>query len=142
MQRRTIGGIWLFGLALALGLYVVGPDRFVQAGLDLAAQAQAALAGLVVLVTVDAFDLVRSLAIALFVVFLVLGILAAQRGLRARGALAVVSLLFLACIHGGDGASGNGWLGAFVLAAVGAAVMTRRLVAAPAAHDPWVARRL
>jgi hypothetical protein len=148
MRPQTIGAIWLFGLVLAAALYAVGPDRFVQAGLDLADHAQAAMADLAAALTVGAFELMRALAIALFVVFLVLGVLAAQRGIRSRRALVLVSVLFLACVFdrsGAYGAAGGHWLGAFALAAVGAAVMTRRLIhPAPRdlPRDPWASRPL
>src|SRR4051794_33030834 len=41
--------------------------------------------------TIQAFTLIRALAIGLFAVFLALGVMAARRGVRARAALVVVT---------------------------------------------------
>ena len=131
MRRNTIGVTWLCGLALAAGLYATGPDRFLSTVLDIGQHLQDGFAALVAILGAQAFDMVRSLAIALFVVFLVLGLLAAQRGLRARSALLVVSGVFLALVwrpQGSYSAPSSHWMGAFVLAGAGAAVMTRRLM--------------
>jgi len=133
VQRNTIGLVWLIGALLALGAYVIGPDRFLHVSfavlLDLQATFLAFLAG----ITIKAFELIRALAIGLFVVFLVLGLIAAQRGLRARAALVTITVLYLALLYPaiyGDYVTGGHWMGAFVLAGVGAVVMTRRLVSA------------
>jgi hypothetical protein len=73
----------------------------------------------------------RALAIALFVVFMALGIVAAQRGIKARGALALVSILFAILLAGpgsGTPIRPSRWTEAFVLSAVAAVVMTQRLL--------------
>ena len=148
MQRNTIGLVWLAGTLLALGVYVIGPDRFLQVSFGLLDDLQAAMQAIMAAFTVKAFELIRALAIGLFVVFLGLGIIAASRGLRARAALVVVGILYLVllspAVDGGYVASSR-WLGAFLLAAVGSLVMTRRLLgsaALPAPNgDPWAARR-
>ena len=76
-------------------------------------------------------DVVRALAIGLFATFLVLGVAVARRGGRARGALILVTVLFLLLAGGGldiDESGGAGrWTAAMLLAGVGAAVMTGRL---------------
>ncbi len=133
MQRNTIAVVWLVGALLALGAYLIGPDRFLHVSfavlLDMQATFQTFLAG----ITVKAFELIRALAIGLFVVFLVLGLIAAQRGLRARAALVSLTVLYLALLYPaiyGQYVSGGHWTGAFLLAGVGAVVMTRRLISA------------
>ena len=150
MQRNTIGAVWLVGALLALGAYLIGPDRFLHGAFgvlfdlqamfeNLHAALQTVLAGL----TVEAFELIRALAIGLFVVFLALGVIAARRGLRARAALVILTALYLLLLYPAlDGyyVSSAHWMGAFLLAAVGALVMTRRLTAS-AASTPASLRR-
>lgn len=140
MQRNTVGLIWIFGVLLAAALYATGPDRFVQAALAAWDGTARLIADLVAALSVNAFELVRSLAIALFAVFLALCLVAARRGRRVRAALVTVSVVFLLCVGapGGEGlgAPGVNWLAALVLVGVGAAVMTRRL-AEPAAPPGW-----
>ena len=139
MRRNTITVTWVCGLALAAGLYATGPDRFLEMVLDVTARLQDGFVALVALLGAQAFDVVRSLAIALFVVFLVLGLLAAGRGLKARSALVAVSAVFLALVwrpHSNFAAPGSHWLGALLLAATGAGVMTRRLLSYGIVIDP------
>jgi hypothetical protein len=131
VRRNTIGLVWLVGILLTVGLYVTGPDRFLHAGFDLLLHTQFALQAVLAGFTIQAFELVRALAIGLFAVFLGLGILALRRGLRARAALIVVTALFLALLYPAvDGyyLSASRWSGAFLLAGVGALAMTRRLL--------------
>jgi hypothetical protein len=131
MRDRTVTVVWVVGLILAALIYLVGPDRFLEnafADADrLAEAAQIALlqAGARV------YDVVRALAIACFAIFFALSVIAAGRGLPARGLLLIVSLLFLVLVwHEGPEATGH-WLLAFLLAAAGAASMTRRLSGGP-----------
>jgi hypothetical protein len=118
-------------LALAAGLYFTGPERFLASvlhGLDeFAARLQDAL----YLFGSKTFEVVRAAAIALFIVFFALGIVAASRGIRARGALVLVTLLFLIILDGpgsGDPIHPTRWLEAFFLAGAGAIIMTQRLI--------------
>jgi hypothetical protein len=131
MRDRTVTVVWVVGLVLAALVYLIGPDRFLEdafADADrLAEAAQLALlqAGARV------YDVVRALAIACFAIFFALSVIAAGRGQPARGLLLIVSLLFLVLVwHEGPEATGH-WLLAFLLAAVGAASMTRRLSGGP-----------
>lgn len=130
MQRRDpIWLAWVVGLGLAALVYLVGPDRFVFRLVDtmhvLAWRISEAVADLSVL----ALDLVRALAIGLFATFAVLAVAVARRGGRGRGALLVVTLLFVILAGGGiDGAAPNTrWTAALLLSGVGALVMTGRL---------------
>ena len=129
-QRRTIALIWIAGLLLALAAYTVGPDDFVRAAFllfdRLAENVQIALHDL----GARTYDVLRALALGLFAIFFVLSVLAAQRGLPARGTLLIVTLLFLLLVwHEGPEATGH-WTLAFLLAAAGAASVTRRLAEA------------
>ncbi len=130
MQRRDpIWLAWAVGLGLAALVYLVGPDRFVFRLVDtlhvLAWRISEAVDDLSVL----ALDMVRALAIGLFATFAVLAVAVARRGGRGRGALLVVTLLFVILAGGGvDGAAPNTrWTAALLLSGVGALVMTGRL---------------
>ena len=67
-----------------------------------------------------AFDAVRAAAIALYVVFVVLAILARRGGHRSGGALFIVSALFLLLVGTHWYQPGTKWFSAAVLAGVGA----------------------
>ena len=138
MRNHTIGLVWLGGLVLALALYLSGPDQFIAAVLDATDAVEFAIQRWVGELRGQVYNLVRSLAIALLTVFIVLALAAARRGLRARVALVVVAALFAALVWrpepGMSPAPPGNWLGALALVAVGAIVMTRRLVAPPGNH--------
>jgi len=130
MRRRDpIVLAWVAGFSLAALVYVVGPDRFVFRIVDglhvLAWRLSEAIDDLSLL----ALDLVRALAIGLFATFVVLAVAVARRGGRGRGALLLVTLLFVVLAGGGiDGAAPNArWTAALLLSGLGAAVMTGRL---------------
>ena len=134
-MRRSLGGtiglVWVGGAVLALIVYSVGPGRFVERVLAGLYGFRRAIDRFAETLALQGFDAIRALAFALFAVFLALCLIAMRRGLRARGALVVVSALFAILLYGplvdGSPAAPDRWLAAFVLAAVGAAVMTRRL---------------
>jgi len=135
MRRNTIALTWAGGLVLAGCVYLTGPDRFLAVTTDFLAHFEDNLLALLSRLGAQAFDVVRSLAIALFVIFVVLAVLALRRGLRARAALIVVTSVFLALVWRPNSAYGppsGHWVGALVLAAFGALVMTRRLLASQA----------
>lgn len=130
-QLSPIWLAWAAGLGLAAVVYVVGPDRFMFRVMDtlhvLAWRISEAVADLPAL----SLDIVRAAAIGLFATFIALGIAVARRGGRARGALILVSVLFMLLAGGGldedQSAGGGRWTAAMLLAGVGAAVMTGRL---------------
>ncbi len=131
MPQRTIVIVWIAGLLLALAAYEVGPDDFVTSAFALFDTAAAALQRLLRDLGMRAYDVLRALALGLFVIFFVLSLLAVQRGLPARWPLFAVTLLFLILVwHEGPEASGH-WTLAFLLAATGAASVTRRLSSSP-----------
>jgi hypothetical protein len=131
MEGRTIVFIWAVGLLLAAGLYLTGPELFLIRLLNAWNEIGAQLQDVIYLLGNKTFEAMRALAIALFVVFFALGVVAANRGIKARGALVLVSLLFLILLAGpgsGDPIRPSRWTEAFVLAAVGAVIMTQRLI--------------
>ena len=142
MDRRTIAAIWLGGAVLMVALYVVGPSHFIQACETLFTQFWSFVGDLIEALMQRAFDAVRAAAIALYVVFVVLALLAGHRGIRSGGALFVVTVLFLLLVGTQWYEPATKWFSAAMLAGVGAAVMTGRLMRAPPPmrrdpHDPW-----
>ncbi len=130
MRRRDpIWLAWAVGLALAALVYAVGPDRFVFRVVDSLHVLVWRLSEAVADLSVLALDLVRALAIGLFATFVVLAVAVARRGGRGRGALLLVSLVFLILAGGGvEGAAPNTrWTAALLVSGVGALVMTGRL---------------
>jgi hypothetical protein len=137
VQHRTIIIVWGAGMLLALAAYTIGPDHFVASTFalfdGLAAVVQSTLRDL----GMRAYDVVRALALGLFAIFFILSLIAAGRGLPARGTLFIVTLLFLILVwHEGPEATGH-WTLAFVLAASGAASVTRRLASSPPVIPQW-----
>ncbi len=133
MHGKTIALIWVTGLALALALYAIGPDRFVSRLFYGVEELSARLQDAIFLLGTQAFEAMRAMAIAFYVVFVALATVASRRGVRARAALLLVSALFLLLLLGpgsGTPTYPDRWMEAFVLAAVGAGVMTQRLIAA------------
>ena len=131
MRPHNIALIWVGGLLLAAALYVTGPERFVASLVDGLDELGARIQDAFYLIGAQAFEAMRAMAIAVFGVFLALTFVASRRGLRARGALVLVTLLFVVLLAGpgsGTPIRPDRWLEAFVLAAVGAGVMTVRLV--------------
>ena len=140
MQRRDpVMLAWVLGLALAAAVYLVGPNRFLFRVLDTLHMIAWRLGEFVADLSILAVVLVRALAIGLYATFVVLAVAVARRGGRARGALVVVSLVFLALVnHGidpfGGPAGGNArWTAALILSGSSAAVMTGRLRPGPPA---------
>lgn len=131
MRRNSVAMVWLFGILATVAVYEIGPDRFVGQLVYALNHFGETLDALAEQLIYGAFDLMRALALGLFGVFVVLCVVANRRGIRSLRTLVVVGALFLALIGAfgvGDGVSiSRHWLGAFVLAGVGAAVMTRRL---------------
>ena len=78
-----------------------------------------------------AYDLLRACAIAVFVVFWVLGIMAVRAGARGRLALLVVTLMFWLLVgspgHWDLRVPAGDWLAALLVAVVAAATMSGRL---------------
>lgn len=138
MRRETILMIWIGGLVLAVALYLIGPDRFFDAVLNLGDTIDAAFRNLVAMLGAQTYSVVRALAIALYVVFAVLALLASQRGHRGLGALLVVSAVYVILVwrpYDTFPAPISRWIAALVLVVVGAVVMTQRLTVPPFVRD-------
>jgi hypothetical protein len=134
VRRESILVIWIGGFVLAVALYLIGPDRFFDACLDLIDTIDAAVRNLVAMLGAQTYGAVRALAIAIYVVFAVLAFLASQRGHRGVGALVVVSAVLLALVwrpYDAYPAPISRWIAALALVVVGAVVMTQRLSAPP-----------
>ena len=128
MQRGTLAVIWAFGALLAVALYAAGPDHFIAATTEWLHEASAALDDTLRLMSAASYEVLRSAALALLAVFVLLAIVATQRGLRARRALVAVSGGFLLLVATGHPGAAPRWLAALLLAGCGALVMTRRLL--------------
>ncbi|MDR3531345.1 MAG: hypothetical protein P4L90_12435 [Rhodopila sp.] len=134
MRRESILMIWIGGFVLAVALYLIGPDRFFDACLDLIDGIDAAVHNIVAALGAQAYGVIRAFAIAIYAVFAVLAFLAAQRGHRGSGALVVVTTVFLILVwrpYALYPAPIGRWIAALILAVVGAVVMTQRLTASP-----------
>ena len=122
---------WGLGLALAALVFVVGPDHFLFRLADTLHVFAWQVAEAVAQLSATARDVVRALAIGLFVTFVVLGLAVYRRGGRARTALILVTIVFMLLV--GDAAPGDQarWLAALILSGAGAAIMTGRLRQTP-----------
>ncbi|GAC1347846.1 MAG: hypothetical protein NVSMB18_34200 [Acetobacteraceae bacterium] len=128
-QRDPVVVAWVAGLGLAALIYVVGPQHFLFRLLDTVHVALWQLGEIIAGLSTIALDMVRALAVGLFATFVVLALAVLRRGGRARGALVVVTVLFLLLVsHDDTMTESNGrWAAALALSAVGAMVMTGRL---------------
>ena len=142
MDRRTIASIWCGGVVLMVVLYIGGPQHVIELCQIYLRQFWSFIGGLIEALTQRAFDAVRAAAIALYVVFVVLALLAGHRGLRSGAALFVITLVFLMLVGTHWYEPGTKWFSAAVLAGVGAGMMTSPADAAPPSgrrdpRDPW-----
>jgi hypothetical protein len=127
MHRNTITLIWIAGVLVALIAYATDPGAFLNAALDVLAAGIATLQRLIGQFSAFGSDVVRALAVGLFVTFVALAVLAIRQGGKGRMALFTVSSVFLLLLRDGGAASNGRWVAAFALAAVGALVMTTRV---------------
>ena len=130
--------IWIGGFMLAAALYLIGPDRFFDALLNLGDAINASFRTLVAMLGAQTYGVIRALAIAIYVVFAVLALLASQRGHRGLVALVAVSAAYLSLVwrpYDSYPAPLGRWMVALALVVVGAVVMTQRLIAPPFVRD-------
>ena len=137
MARNIVALVWLGGAVLAVALYLTGPGPLINASLAALARVEWAIANSIAFLSAQTFDLVRAAAIALFVVFLVLGALARQRGVGRGSGLVGLSVLFIVLIALGGYQSHFCWLAALLVAGAGAVGMTQRLLGPPLRGGPW-----
>jgi hypothetical protein len=136
VNRNIVALVWLGGIVLALVLYLTGPGPLINASLAALERVEWAIANGIVYLSAQTFDLVRAAAIALFVVFLVLGALARQRGVGRGSGLVGLSVLFVVLIALGGYHSRFCWIAALLVAGAGAVGMTQRLLHPPL-QGPW-----
>jgi hypothetical protein len=140
VDRRTITLIWLGGVVLMVAIYTIGPEHFIATCEQFIADMMTWLGDLIDTLMLRAFEVVRAAAIAMYVVFVVLAVLAMRRGLRTGGMLVVVSIVFLLLVRTSWYGSNTRWFAAAVVTAVAALVLTQRLLHAPRSRgpgDPW-----
>lgn len=137
MRRNSIALVWLGGVLFAALIYAAGPGHFIGAAVATLGHFEWLVESWIGFVAVQSFDLVRAIAIALFAVFLVLGVMAARRG--RGGGMIGVTVLFVGLVGIGGYQSRFFWLAALAVAAAGALSMTRRLIE-PSGRAPWRGR--
>jgi hypothetical protein len=140
LDRRIIILVWIGGLVLMAAVYAIGPQRFLASCEAAIIAVLRFLDELAATLIWRAFEVMRAAAIALYVVFVVLSLLAMRRGLRAGGMLLGVSVVFLLLVRTDWYDPETKWLGAALLNAMGAGIVTKRLLhALPPrdASDPW-----
>jgi hypothetical protein len=135
VNRNVIGLIWLGGLVLAAVLYVAGSEHVLAWFFHAMAQVRWYIDYGFFLLAVQALDLLRAVAIALFVVFLALGFLAARRRVPVAAAMIGISVLFLLLVRLNLFDPGTRWVFAALLTGAGAIMMTTRLLHAPEQPD-------
>jgi hypothetical protein len=136
LDRRIIALVWIGGIVLMAAVYVIGPQHFLAACEAFIAAAARVVNDLAATLIWRALEVMRAAAIALYAVFVVLAVLAMQRGQRAGGMLVVVSLVFLMLVRTDWYDPGTKWLAAAVLTAIAAGVTTKRLLTATPPRDP------
>jgi hypothetical protein len=138
VRRDQILMIWIGGFVLAVALYVIGPDRFIDAVWGLFDTIDTTLRDLVAQLGMRTYGVVRAFAIAIFVVFAVLCVLASRQGHRGFWPFIVVSAAFMALTWHPFvlyPAPLSRWMAALVLVVIAAVVMTQRLTTPPRRHD-------
>jgi hypothetical protein len=143
VKRETLLLIWIGGAALAVLIYVVGPDTFVDACLHLFDTIDVLFQRLAVMLGAQAYSVVRALTIAFYLVFAVLTFLASSRRLAGFGMLVVMTVIVAALVWRPwtDPAPISHWLVTLALVLAGAVTMTQRLIGPPRANLPPVPPR-
>ena len=134
MRRESILGIWIGGFVLAVLLYVIGPDRFIDFWLGLFDLIDEGFRSLVAALGAQVYGVARALAIAMYVVFAVLAFASAQRHQRGIGALIGMTILLAVLVWRPWSyypAPLSRWLVALALSVTGAVIMTQRLMGPP-----------
>lgn len=128
-MRRSVGIVWIVGLLLALLLYLRQPERVIDTIALGLSDVEQQFDGFVISLSHQSILIIRALAIALFIVFVALAVIAAQRGLPARRMLLVVAFLYIVLLwHPFSGLIlARDWVFAFLISAIASLVMTRRL---------------
>ncbi len=128
-RRDPVMLAWAAGLLLAVLAYAVGPQYFLFRLIDWVHVIGWRLNEAIADLSFVARDAVRALAIGLYATFVVLSLMVLRRGGRAKGALFVISILFLLAIGQAEFATESNarWAAALALSGFGAVTMTARL---------------
>ena len=140
MDRRLIALVWIGGVVLMAAVYAIGPQQFLASCEAAFIAAARFLDDLAATLMWRAFEVMRAAAIALYVVFAALSLLAMRRGMRAGGMLLGITVVFLLLVRTSWYDLETKWLAAALLNAVAAAIATRRLLQMPPrrnASNPW-----
>jgi hypothetical protein len=130
--------IWIGGFVLAVALYVIGPDRFIDACWNLFDTIDSTLRDFAAQLGVRTYGVVRAAALAIFVVFAVLCVLASRQGHRGFWPFIVVSAVFMMLTWHPFGiypAPLGRWIAALGLVVIAAVIMTQRLMTPPRRRD-------
>jgi hypothetical protein len=136
LDRRVIALVWVGGIVLAAAVYAIGPQQFLAACEAAIVSAARFVDEMIATLMWRAFEVLRAAAIALYVVFVVLTVLAMRRGTRMGGMLVGVSVVFLLLVRTDWYDPGTKWLAAALVAAVAAGVTTTRLLHSAPPRDP------
>ena len=143
VDRRIIALVWFGGVVLMAAVYAIGPQQFLASCEAIIMAAARFFDDLIATLMWRTFEAMRAAAIALYAVFVVLALLAMQRGLRVGGMLVGVSIVFALLVRTDWYDPGTKWFAAALLTAIAAGVTTRRLLHATPPRDranPWGAR--
>ncbi len=131
MDRKKLYMIWGGGALLALLIFGLGPDRVLTQVAYMLDSFWWNLTNWLRDINGRVYDLLRACAIASFVVFWVLGVMAVRAGARGWAALLVITLIFLLLVgtpgHWEIRVPAGDWLAALVASVVGALTMSGRL---------------
>lgn len=135
MDQRNITLIWTGALALAVLVYLLGPDSFLAGIWNVMDRVEAGFHAMLGFLGDRAFDVIRATAIAVYLLFIVLCVLCFRRGIKSIGAFVFVSLCMVILVWRSDDEpyiSSTRWLMSLTLSVIGAVVMTQRLAIPPA----------
>lgn len=129
VRRDPVLIAWVVGLGLAAVAYAVGPQYLLFRVVDSFHVALWQIGEALGDLSLMGRDLVRALALGIYVTFVVLALGVIRRGGSAKAALLWVSVLFLMLIGGIDMTTESNirWALALAVAGVGAVTMTTRL---------------
>ena len=136
LDRRIIALVWVGGAVLMAAVYAIGPQHFLANCEALILTAARFFNDLTAMLMRRALEAVRAAAIAFYAIFLVLTVLAMQRGLRLGGMLIGVSIVFLLLVRTDWYDAGPKWLAAALLTLAAASATTRRLLYIGSSRDP------
>ena len=136
MDRRIIALVWIGGLVLMAAVYAIGPQQFLASCEAIVMAAARLFDDLVTTLMWRTFEVMRAAAIALYAVFVVLALLAMQRGQRVGGMLVGVSIVFVLLVRTDWYDPGTKWFAAALLTAIAAGMTTKRLLHAMPPRDP------